>query len=90
MSTKFKDLEQEEEKEDGVAFEIPDTSAVLQRLRNAEQAEVRAEHLQIMEEEEKTEEGKAKAKKRKKPKGGSICFCGVEGCTIGEFVERNG
>ena len=81
---RFKDLDQEQE-DDGfdVGFQLPDTQSLLQRLESAEKNELRREHREAMEEEEK--QGKPKKRQRR---GGTVCMCEDPNCRIGPFLEK--
>jgi len=84
MSQKQKEYGTDEE-DAGIGFKIPKLDSVMGGIDDL-RANMRQEHQELMEEEEKS----GKAKKRQKPKGGTICFCGSPSCGIGPFVERSG
>jgi coproporphyrinogen III oxidase len=74
----FKDRESEEESDNSFEIVIPETKGILDGLAQA----IRQEHQQESEENEK------QGKPQKQRRGGTICFCGVEHCRIGPFVEK--
>lgn len=73
----------------GLNYSVPDTSSLQKRLNDAYKDQLISEHEQLMEEEEKQDQGKGKKAKRVRPNG-VICCCGSPGCTIGPMQEIKG
>lgn len=88
MSQKFKDQEQDEQKESGLDYQIPDTKSLSQKLAEAGVAAARQEHIELTKQEEEEEKKTGKKKERKQKQGGTICFCLNPACGIGEFIQK--
>lgn len=76
----------EDEGTGGLDYEIPDTEGVLGDLDSAFKEELKREHKEETEEDEKAAKA-GRPVKRKQKRGGSICCCGSSTCGIGPFVE---
>lgn len=87
MSQKQKQFGDNEGDDSTPMFKIPDTSSVLNKLKDTQMSALRREHQEIQEEEDKEDKKKGKPKKKKKNVT-AICFCGDPGCRIGPFTER--
>lgn len=76
---KYKDKEQEQDEDNSfdVGYVLPETKSILNTLGE----ELRAAHEQEAEEDEK------QGKPKKQRKRGTICCCGMPGCSIGPMME---
>jgi hypothetical protein len=85
MDTRYKPTEQKEEADAfDVGFTLPDTTSILQRLEVAEKEELRREHKEEMEMDEKN----GQATKKRQRQGGTVCCCEDPNCRIGPFIEK--
>lgn len=76
--------EEEEQDSDGLDYAIPDVSGLIQIADEEYIKELQSEHSQ------EEEEDKKQGKKKKQKRGGTLCICQAEGCTIGPMQEVGG
>lgn len=85
---KTKDQKDKEDEVQGLDYELPNTKSILDNLENAFIKELQSEHVQATNDKDKEDEAKGKKKQHRRPKGGTICCCQVEGCSIGPFLAK--
>lgn len=80
----------EEDAGSGLDFQLPDTKGILGKLETAQKSELRREHTELMDEEDKEDKKSGRAPKKRQKRTSAICFCGDPSCRIGPFTETQG